>query len=272
MEKKRKRLTLAQKIEKVKPLRPIDDVFFEVLAAESGVLQEMLRAILEDRELIVEPESIVVQSSKRNLYGRSVRLDALCTLGDGTWCNVEVQRSDGDDHLRRVRYNASMITVKESQVGMHFGEVANVCVVYISEKDFIGLGKTIYHIDRKIRETGTIIDDGLSVIFVNATVNDRSEVAELMECFTKELVDDPKFPALSRAVSRLKNDSKGVSVVCSVMEQYMDTARKEGEERGMKQGMNVLANAIRDLRAGVSYEELCKKYDKETADLAKACR
>lgn len=68
------------KMEKVKDFRPIDDVFFEVLAQNLEVCQEMLRVILEDDELIVN--SVIKQSSERNLYGRSVRLDALCTLGN----------------------------------------------------------------------------------------------------------------------------------------------------------------------------------------------
>lgn len=100
-----KQLTLEQKKQKVKDLRPIDDVFFEVLADDIPFCQEILRTILEDDKLIVN--DVIVQSSERNLYGRSVRLDALCTLGNGEKCNIEVQRSNNDDHLKRVRFNAS---------------------------------------------------------------------------------------------------------------------------------------------------------------------
>lgn len=71
----------------VAELRPIDDVFFELLAEDIAFCQEILRVILEDRELTVM--DVVVQSALRNIYGRSVRLDALCTLGDGTKCNVD---------------------------------------------------------------------------------------------------------------------------------------------------------------------------------------
>ena len=73
--------SLLEKIEKVKDLRPIDDVFFEKLAQNKAVCQEILRVLLEDSKLIVH--SVITQSSKNNLYGRSVRLDALCTLGNG---------------------------------------------------------------------------------------------------------------------------------------------------------------------------------------------
>lgn len=86
-----KEKTFEQKKEQVRDFRPIDDTFFEVLAGDKGVCQELLQTILEDETLTVE--DVIVQSSKRNIYGRSVRLDALCTLGDGKKCNVEVQRS-----------------------------------------------------------------------------------------------------------------------------------------------------------------------------------
>ena len=66
----------------------MDDVFFEVFAKDIPACQEILRTILEDDRLIVE--EVIVQSSERNLYGRSVRLDALCTLGNGSKCNIEV--------------------------------------------------------------------------------------------------------------------------------------------------------------------------------------
>ena len=46
-------MNLQEKQEKVKDLRPIDDVFFEVLAKNTAVCQEILRVILEDDALTV---------------------------------------------------------------------------------------------------------------------------------------------------------------------------------------------------------------------------
>ena len=56
-------LTAEEKFERVRDLRPIDDVFFEVLASDKAVCQEILRTILEDDQLIVE--RVVPQSSLR---------------------------------------------------------------------------------------------------------------------------------------------------------------------------------------------------------------
>lgn len=117
-----------EKIERIKEFRLIDDIFFEVFASDIPACQEILRVILEDAELIVN--DVVVQSSERNLYGRSVRLDALCTLGNGSLCNIEIQRADNDNHLKRARFNAANITVKESETGTNF-EKNKRCVYYL---------------------------------------------------------------------------------------------------------------------------------------------
>lgn len=225
-----KELSYEEKRSRVENFRVIDDVFFECLAQDIEVDTEILRTLLEDPKL--EVIDVVVQSDQRNLYGRSVRLDALCTLGDGTLCNIEVQRSDKDDHMRRARFNASSITVKESEPGDLFKDVKEVYVVYISEFDFIKGGKTIYHIDKVIRETGEKIDDGLHEIFVNTAINDESDISDLMSCFTKKYVEDPKFPKLSARVSELKTTEGGLATMCTIMEGYMEKSRAEGRTEG----------------------------------------
>lgn len=181
-------LTIQEKIEKVRDLRPIDDVFFEVLAKNMFVCQEMLRTILEDNSLVVT--DVVTQSDERNIYGRSVRLDALCILGNGTKCNIEVQRSDNDNHLKRVRFNASSITVRDSNQGTKF-------------------------------------DDGLHEIFVNTCIDDGTDIAALMSCLKQKEIKHPKFPALSSEVARLKETEGGVQVVCEVMQKYENIAIKK---------------------------------------------
>ena len=170
--------------------------------------------------------SVITQSSERNLYGRSVRLDALCTLGNGTKCNIEVQRSNNDNHLKRARFNASMITVKESNPGETFDEVIELYIVYISEFDFLKGGKTIYHVEKILRETGETVDDGLHEIFVNTVIDDGTKISDLMACFMKKEVKDSKFPALSAEMTRLKETEGGARAVCEVMEKYEKIAVK----------------------------------------------
>ena len=232
--KQRTRKRQFGKKEQVKNFRPIDDTFFEVLADDIGVCQEMLRIILEDEKLIVK--DVIVQSSERNLYGRSVRLDALCILGNGKKCNVEVQRSNKDHHLKRVRFNASVITVRDSQTDDKFEETIDLIVVHISEFDIFKRGRVIYHVDSVIRETQEKVDDGLERVFVNTTVKDETSISEYMGCFQQKEIDNAKFPKLTNRVHYLKHEEGGVNAVCEIMRKYSDEAYKQGEEAGKEIG------------------------------------
>lgn len=233
-------LTLEEKIQRIKDFRPIDDVFFELLAENPAVCEEIIRTILEDEDLVVL--DTITQSSKRNLYGRSVRLDALCILGNGTRCNIEVQRSDEDDHLRRVRFNASSITVRDSDAGECFRDVKEVYIIYISQFDLFGLGKVVYHVEPCILETGMAIDNGEHQIYVNTAVKDESKISALMDCFLKKEVNHPSFPALSEEVKRIKTTQGGLWSMCELMEKYMDEAKQEGRiEERQEMFMSMLA-------------------------------
>ena len=79
-------LNLQQYHNQIQALRPMDDVFFEVLIQQPGVCEEMLRVLLDCPELIVL--DIHAQHSIRNLLKRSVRLDALCHLPDNRLVNT----------------------------------------------------------------------------------------------------------------------------------------------------------------------------------------
>ena len=130
-------------------------------------------------------------------------------------------------HLKRARYNAASITAKETEPGEYFEDVPNVIIVYITESDFLGAGRTIYHIDKVIRESGKVIDDGLKEVFVNTSIDDGTLIAGLMRCFLQKEVHDPRFPKLSSRVSYLKEEEGGISVMCEVMESYLQEATRE---------------------------------------------
>ena len=253
--------TLEEKIEQVKNFRPIDDTFFEVLADDIGVCQEMLRIILEDEKLIVK--DVIVQSSERNLYGRSVRLDALCILGNGKKCNVEVQRSNKDHHLKRVRFNASVITVRDSQTDDKFEETIDLIVVYISEFDIFKCGRVIYHVDSVIRETQEKVDDGLERVFVNTAVKDGTTISEYMDCFLQKEIDNAKFPKLTNRVHYLKHEEGGVNAVCEIMRKYSEEvaekAYQQGEEAGQRQA-NIAAIKNMIIRFRATKEVILEDY------------
>lgn len=224
--------------EEARALNPIDDVFFQVMAEDKMVCQEILRTILGDPELKVV--KVTSQRELRNLQGRSVRLDTECILGSREHANVEVQKSDNDDHQRRVRYNASCLTVNISDTGIKFKNVPDVVMVYITRFDLFGGGKTSYHIDRSVRELGRQVYNGLTEIYVNAEVDDGSDIAELMRVFVRDdCYDDEKFPHISRQKRYLKTDQKGVNCMAGVMERLLKEERQAGHASGQREGIRI---------------------------------
>ena len=135
-------------------LNPIDDALFQKMAEDTGFCQEILQVILNDKALQVMDN--VPQFTLKNLQGRSCILDVKCTLGDGRIVNAEVQKSDNDDHQRRVRYNAALLTANIAEPGDRFKAIPNVVVVFISKFDMYKSGKALYHVDRIIRENGCL--------------------------------------------------------------------------------------------------------------------
>ena len=214
----------------VAQLRAIDDIMFRKLCENIAFVEEILRVILEDDKITVV--EVIPQDSIQNLRGRSVILDAYCKLGNGSYCNVEVQRSDSDDHFRRVRYHAACITANVVNPGEQFEQVDDLVVVYISEFDPFDEGRTVYHVRNMVEETGRAVLDGLREIYVNTKYNDGSEIAELMQCLLEPVGTNPKFPALAKELQAEKGNVKGDESMCKLVEEY---AQKRAKEYGEKQ-------------------------------------
>ena len=154
-------------------------------------------------------------------------------MGDGCIVNIEVQKADDDDHQRRVRYNGALLTTNVTDPGDKFKNVPDVIVVFISRFDVFKSGKALYHVDIIVRETGKLADNGFAELYVNAEVDDGSDVALLMDIFTDDnAYDDNRFPATSSRKRRFKTTEEGVSEMCEVMERYKAEGRAEGMAKG----------------------------------------
>lgn len=231
--------------EEARKLNPIDDTMFQVMAEKNDFCQEILRVILQDSDLLVLQNK--TQRELRNLQGRSVELDLDCILGDGTQVAVEVQKSDLDDHQRRVRYNTACLTTNTTDPGQCFKEIPDIISVFISKFDIFHQNKTVYHVDRIIRETSMKVYNGLSEVYVNASVDDGSDIADLMKLFVDdEYYDDGRYPVSSREKRYLKKDEGGLSRMCEIVERLRDEARAEGLAEGLAQGeTNIILSLIR---------------------------
>ena len=117
----------------IEQMTPMDDSFFNILVEDKEVCEELLRIILDKPDLVVI--QAVPQRNMRNIFGRSVIVDVLCTDSDGSYYNIEMQKGDNDDHQKRVRYNGSVIDTMISSKGTHFKDLPDVYIIYISGFD-----------------------------------------------------------------------------------------------------------------------------------------
>ena len=219
-----------------KLLNPIDDLMFCKMAEHKAFCEEILRVILEDDKLTVL--EAIPQWQGKNLSGRSVVLDAKCITGDGRQINIEVQKADDDNHLKRARYNAAILTTNISKTGTKFEFIPDVCIVFISKFDIFEGGLPLYHIDKVVRETGQVIEDGLTEIFVNTVNYDGSKPSRLMKLFTEnDAYSNDEFPVTSELKSRLKSSEGGSRAMNEILEKLISDEKRESEKRGREEGI-----------------------------------
>ena len=215
---------------------------------------------MENPQLKVKPETLVAQKSLRNLAKRSVRLDAYIEGIEDKVFNIEIQRSDNCNHVKRVRYNASTITINKSEPGDEFEYVQDVIVIYISEFDMFDAGKTVYHVENVIRETGEAVNDGLMAVYVNTEVKDDTLIGELMQCFLKTDFVNNKFPNISRRMKELKHSEED-DVMCKSVEEYAERKAREA----VKEANEKAEEAIKEAKEKAEEADKKAKEAKEKA-------
>lgn len=245
-------------------LNIIDDTLFQKMAEDQGFCQELLSTVLEQE---VKVESMIPQSSIKNLQGRSVVLDALCVLENGKRCNVEVQKANDDNHEKRVRYHTSCITANITDPGSKFEKVPDVIGIFISKFDLFKKEKTVYHIDRTVRETGAVSDNGLQEIYVNTKVDDGSDIAELMRIYKEqETYDYVKFPHTSKRKHQFIVNEGGQKEMCELVENYAKEVAAEAAIKAAKENEKSMVRKL--LEMGVDFETvLCSTKNTSVEEL-----
>ncbi len=112
--------------------------------------------------------------------------------------------------------------------GAEHDELPDVYTIYISETDLWQAGETIYPVNKSLGKSVIPYDDGNHVVFVNAAVDDGSEVAKMMQYFKKADPDDMSQGDLSKRVHYLKTEKGGYKEMCEVAEKIYD----QGENKG----------------------------------------
>lgn len=220
---KKFRRTEEEKQQFVLDLVMMDDIMFETMCEDPMAVEEMLQTMLEEPNLRIKYDTLVAQKSIRNLRGRSIRMDAYVAGEEDKVFNVEIQKSDNCNHVKRVRYNASLITVQNSEPGDDFKDIQELCVIYVTKNDIFHSGFTVYHVQNTIQETGEVIDNGLKEVYINAEIKDGSKISKLMDVFECKVLNEDiqkAFPNTYKKFQSIKYDKKEVGRMSGKWEAY----------------------------------------------------
>ena len=142
--------------------------------------------------------------------------------------NVEIQRADEGANPKRARFNASLIDSREVAKGTAYQDFPEIWVIFITEKDLLGGGLPIYHVDRTITELNhKNFDDATHIAYANGAYRGSDALGLLMQDF---FCSDPAkmhYPELARRVDYFKHENKGVKAMCEIMKQLQDESRAE---------------------------------------------
>lgn len=212
--------------QKIKEFCLLDDDFMNRVFDENIECTELiLRIILDNPDIRVG--EVHTQREIRNLHGHSVRLDIYATGTNDEPINVEVQRAEKGAGVKRARYNSSMIDVNTFARGEDYDSLPESYVIFITEIDVMGMNMPLYHADRVVAETGEPFGDGAHIIYVNGAYRDDSPIGKLMHDFSCKQASDMYYQPLAEQVRYYKESAEGVSAMCRIMEELIDSEKKE---------------------------------------------
>lgn len=229
-------------VEQLRSLNLLSDLFVSVVLEDKEACQYVLRKLTGIGDLMVT--NVKAQYRLQNLTSKDSILDIFAEDSEKKLYNIEIQRKDTIDHARRTRYYGSMIDKSSLDKGAGYDELADVYIIYISETDLWKAGYTMYPVEKTFKNTDIPYDDGFHVIYVNAAVDDGSEVAKMMQYFKSADPYDMSQGDLSKRVHFIKREKGGYDIMCEVAEKIYEQGIEQGLEQGEEQSKREVARNL----------------------------
>lgn len=211
-------------LERIDKMCLMDDNLMSAVLQDKACCELVINTILgRDDIIVIDSKS---QYTVSNIHGRSVRLDVLAQNDKGEYINIEVQQADNGSFPQRARYNSSLIDANITIPGDDLSRLPETYVIFITSNDVLGYGLPVYMIERTILQNNKKFGDGTHIVYVNASVNDDTELGLLMHDF--KCTDPGKMynPTLSDTTNAIKKGT-GDKNMCKIIE---DLLKEEVEE------------------------------------------
>jgi len=229
-----------RRVAEARSLNLLSNTFMTVALKDKPACQHVLRIVTGIQDLVVKEIRTQYRISK--ISSHDAILDILAEDGQKRLYNLEIQRAETVDHARRTRFYGAMIDSEYLVKGKDYDELPEVHIIYISETDLWKAGKATYEVEKSFKGTGIKYEDGIHVTYVNAEVEDGTEVSELMKYFKTTDPEDMSQGDLSNRIHFLKCEEGGFEVMCEMSEKWIAEGRAEGEEKKAKEVVFSLAD------------------------------
>ena len=237
-----------------------DDLMSRVFDKNIEATELLLRIILERKIKVISVNGQEEMKSAA-VGGRNITLDVHALDENEEKMDIEVQGNSEGAHIRRARYHSSVLDSRMLKEGQEFKEIKDSYVIFIYKRDKFNEGLPLYHIDRYVRETGKLFEDGSHIIYVNGNYKGDDEIGHLMQDFHQTDPDNMHYKELSQGVRHFKEVEEGRDIMCEAVQEYakeyasecLKTEKAELVENFMK-NMNLTLEQALDA-AGIHGEE-----------------
>ena len=259
-------------LERLRGFRPIDDTFMRGMFKDNLPLAQLVLRIITGKQDLVLTKCETQADLKRVTGARSICLDAYATDSTGKKYDIEVQRADNGADPHRARYHSSMMDVANLDEKQEYRELPDTYVIFITENDYYKAREPVYIVENVIQTLHRPFEDGAHILYVNGQYRGDSDIGRLMHDFCCTKAEDMNFELMAERTRYLKENPKGVSNMCKVMEDLRVESFAEGREEGRQEGRQEgeinksKAFAAKLYQKGYSIEEIADmvEYSAET--------
>ena len=224
-----------------------DDLMSRVFDKNIEATELLLRIILERKIKVI---SVIGQEEMKSaaVGGRNITLDVHALDENGEKMDIEVQGNSEGAHIRRARYHSSVLDSRMLKEGQEFKEIKDSYVIFIYKRDKFQEGLPLYHIDRYVRETGKLFEDGSHIIYVNGNYKGDDEIGYLMQDFHQTDPDNMHYKELSQGVRHFKEVEEGRDTMCEAVQEYANEKQAANVKNLMESAGFTMERALDSLK------------------------
>ena len=248
--------------EKIKHFTIMNDIFMRNVLKEISCTEYILQVIMNRTDIKVIDQTL--QKDYKNLQGRSAILDCVAKDAENNFFNVEIQGENDGASPKRARYHCGLLDMNLLNPGDSFDRLPETYVIFITKNDVLGYNQPISHIQRRIKETEDIFQDGQHILYVNSKKQDDTELGRLIHDLHCEEADEMYSNILATRVHQLKETEEGVNQMCQELEEIYNEGEQfgflRGEQSGVQKGelKKARETTLALLEMGMSAEQIAK--------------